>query len=405
MSFQGISQWGSVEFGTDGVGYAIRYNGNVTPISYEGAQASDSYPGGGLVAIGARQQSGGFQLVLAKGKGGFVSWSLDTSGNQLSSQDLSLDQVRAIEDAVNEDINGDGIVGTPDDAPPTNGALESISEQGRESTHLLGSSPEYTRTLRVVMLSPRSADEIVALCGVSHGSPHPDNPLATVFSVDVQEQLSEEDGTLVATVTAKYRVSENEEDWEPLPWERGDTWKFTTQGVAVPALTYFDGSTQKPLTNSAGDFFEGLTVDEAQQKITITGARQAFPSALAAAITNCVNDAPYLGFAANCVKVQGISGESASEVVNDQTVWYWKVTVELLARQTGWNLLLPDVGFNVIEGGTKKRATVELYGEQVASANPIALNGSGGKQPGNTPPAILDRRIYRQINMNSYFGS
>lgn len=406
MSFSVISQWGSVEFGTDELGYAIRYNSNVTPVTYDGAQASDSYPGGGLVAVGARQQSGGFQVVLAKGKGGFVSWSLDTSGNHLSSEDLSLDDVRTLESAVNQDINGDGIVGTPDGAQSGSGVFESISEQGRESTHLLGSSPEYTRTLRVVMLSPRSSDEIVALCGVSHGSPHPDNPNATVFSVEVQEEISEEDGSLVAIVTAKYKVSENEDDWDPMPWERGDVWKFQTQGVAVPALTYYEGTTPTPLTNSAGDFFQGLTVDEAQQKITITGARQAFPSGLAAAITNCVNDAPYLGFSTNCVKVQGISGEAASEVVNDQTVWYWKVTVELLARQSGWNLLLPDIGFNYIAGGEKKRATVKgPDGEDIASADPVALNGSGGLQAGGQLPAILDRRIYKQITMSTYFGT
>jgi len=406
MSFTVISQWGSVEFGTDEVGYALRYNSVVTPVTYDGAQASDSYPGGGLVAVGARQQSGGFQVVLAKGKGGFVSWSLDTSGNHLSSQDLSLDDVRAIESAVNEDINGDGTIGTPEGAPSGSGVLEGIFEQGRESTHLLGSSPEYTRTLRVVMLSARSSAEIVALCGVSHGSPHPENPNATVFSVEAQEQISEEDGSLVAVVTAKYKVSESENEWDPLPWERGDVWKFATQGVAVPALTYYQGTTPTPLTNSAGDFFEGVTVDEAQQKITITGNRQAFPSALAAAITNCVNDAPYLGFATNCVKVQGISGEAASEVVNEQTVWFWKVTVELLARQSGWNLLLPDIGFNYIDGGVKKRATVKgPDGEDIASANPVALNGNGGLQQGGQLPAILDRRIYKQITMSTYFGT
>jgi len=171
-------------------------------------------------------------------------------------------------------------------------------------------------------------------------------------------------------------------------------------------LTYYQGTTPTPLTNSAGDFFEGVTVDEAQQKITITGNRQAFPSALAAAITNCVNDAPYLGFATNCVKVQGISGEAASEVVNEQTVWFWKVTVELLARQSGWNLLLPDIGFNYIDGGVKKRATVKgPDGEDIASANPVALNGNGGLQQGGQLPAILDRRIYKQITMSTYFGT
>lgn len=413
MSFSPIRQLGNVTFGTTfnaevgGNVYALLKNGLVTTISYEGAPASSSNPGGGLTGVVAREKNGRAELILKDSSGKFVAWDLHPSGEYLSTRDVSAAEVHGIEKELNEDLNGDGDVGAPE--PPQDGSgspSEGVWEQGRQATHLLGSSPEYTRTFKVYLLSPTSADNIVAMCGVALGTMHPDQPNATVYSLEVSSESSEEGGYVVSTVTAKYKVKEtDDEDWEPLPWERGDTWKFTTQGVAVPALTYFDGSTQKPLTNSAGDFFEGLTVDEAQQKITITGARQAFPSALAAAITNCVNDAPYLGFAANCVKVQGISGESASEVVNDQTVWYWKVTVELLARQTGWNLLLPDVGFNVIEGGTKKRATVELDGEQVASANPIALNGSGGKQPGNTPPAILDRRIYRQISMNSYFGS
>lgn len=404
-----ISNWGGVEFGTDAGGYAIRYNGNTYPVTYEGAQASDSYPGGGVVAIGARQQTGGFELVLAKGKGGFVSWSLNAVGTYATSNDLSLAQVRAIEDAVNEDINGDGVVGTPEGAPSGDDVFESVSEQGRQSTHLLGSSPEFTRTFRVYLSGPKSTNEIADMCGASVGSEHPDEPLATVFSLEVSEEVSEDDGgQLVAIVTAKYKIPENEdENGETLPWLKADVWKFQTQGVAVPALAYFDGNTQKPLTNSAGDFFEGVTVDEAQQKITITGARLSFPSALAAAVTNCVNNAPYLGFAANCVKVQGISGESVSEVVNGQTVWYWKITSELLARQTGWNLLLPDIGFNFIQDGVKKRATVQgPDGEEIASANPVALDGNGGMQGGSTPlPAILDRRIYRQISMPTYFGA
>jgi hypothetical protein len=113
------------------------------------------------------------------------------------------------------------------------------------------------------------------------------------------------------------------------------------------------------LTNSAGDYFEGLTVDEAQQKVTIQSNRRDFPSALAAAVTNCVNNATYLGFAQDGVKVQGISGEQATEQVNGVDVKYWKITSELLCRQSGWSLLLPDVGFNYIDGGVKKRADVE----------------------------------------------
>jgi hypothetical protein len=206
-----------------------------------------------------------------------------------------------------------------------------------------------------------------------------------------------------ATVTAQYEV--REDDRTLLPWERSDTWKFATQGVAVPALVYLDGQTLKPLVNSAGDFFEGLLVDEAQQKVTIQANRQFFPSSLAASVTNCVNAGTYLGFPARHVKVQGISGERASEVIDGVPYFYWKITSELLCRQTGWDLLIPDIGFNFIEGGVKKRAFVEgPDNERVASANAVALNGTGGLAGAGNLPAILTRQIYRAINMSDFFG-
>lgn len=206
-----------------------------------------------------------------------------------------------------------------------------------------------------------------------------------------------------ATVTAQYEVRE---DGESLPWLRSDVWKFATQGVAVPALYYIDGNTIKPLVNSADDYFEGLLVDEAQQKVTITGNRESFPSALAASITNCVNAGPYLGFPARHVKVQGISGEIASETIGEVTYRYWKITSELLCRQTGWDLLLPDIGFNYIDNGVKKRASVQgPDGEQIASTNAVALNGTGGLAGAGNLPAILTRQIYREIDMSQFFGT
>lgn len=292
-------------------------------------------------------------------------------------------------------------------------AISSVSEQPRQAVHLLGASPEFVRTFEVQMTEPVAASLVLAACGVSHGSPHPDFPSATCFSVEVNEsfidrQDAPETGSaayLRAEVVAKYRVREDS-GRESLPWQRADVWKFQTQGVAVPALFYYDGQVQRPLTNSAGDYFEGLTVDEAQQKITIQSNRLAFPSALAAAVTNCVNDGSFLGFATDCVKVQGISGEMVTEVINEQSVTYWKITAELLGRQTGWNLLLPDVGFNFIEGGERKRAWVlGPDDEKIPSANPVALNGQGGLAGAGAFPEILVRRIYPQISMSSFFGT
>ncbi len=288
-----------------------------------------------------------------------------------------------------------------------------VIEQGREVVHKFGDSPDFTRTIRVELFAPVSAGLLVQLTGTTHGSPHPDASFAKCVDVQVTESLIEnpvENPTpgapppaiIAATIVAKYEIGD---DPGVLPWQRADVWKFQTQGVAVPALFYYDGTTQKPLTNSANDYFEGLLVDEAQQKVTIMSNRQTFPSALAAAVTNCVNDGVYLGFAQDCIKVQGISGERVEEEINGQKVHYWKITSELLARQTGWNLLLPDIGWNYIEGGEKKRASVKgPDGEEIPSANPIGLNGSGGKNTTGVP-TVLNRRVYKRISMSSYFGT
>lgn len=284
-------------------------------------------------------------------------------------------------------------------------SVHSFRELARTATHRIGESPQFERRWIVTLNDPdTTATLAVQSVGAIHGSSHPEVAHAKLNEVAVNEQY--EGNRYWMEVVAQYAIPTEElKDINLLPWLRPAVWKFVTQGVAVPALFYYDGNTQKPLTNSAGDYFEGLTVDEAQQKITIQVNKQNFPSAIAAAVTNCVNDSTYLGFGQDCVKVQGISGEQATEDIGGVEVAYWKITAELLGRQTGWNLLLPDVGFNYIDDGVKKRVDVEgPDGEQVASANPIALNGSGGKQTGATLPAILTRRVYKRISMSQYFG-
>jgi hypothetical protein len=286
-------------------------------------------------------------------------------------------------------------------------SVHSWRELPRTVTHLIGASPEFERRFALTLNDPdTTATAMVAAVGAAHGSPHPEVAAAICSELEVNEAF--EGNRYWAEVVARYRISAGAGQPDLLPWLRPDVWKFQTQGVAVPALTYLDGNTKKPLTNSAGDYFEGLTVDEAQQKITIMSNRQDFPSALAAAVTNCVNDSTYLGFAIDSIKVQGISGETASEVINGQEVTYWKITSELLGRQTGWNLLLPDVGLHYIDGGVRTRATVKgppPDEAQIPSAAPIALDGQGGKKNEGDLPEILERRVYRRITMTTYFGT
>lgn len=286
-------------------------------------------------------------------------------------------------------------------------SVHSFRELPRVNTHKFGESPQFERRFVLTLNDPNTNSGVmVGTVGAFHGSPHPETAAARCYELQVNEAY--EDSRYHAELIARYKIPLTENEYELLPWQRPDKWSFITQGVAVPALFYYDGQTQKPLVNSAADYFEGLLIDEGQQKIVIESNRQFFPSALAAEVTNSVNQAPYLGFPADHVKVQGISGEQQQEEINGQTVRYWKIKSELLGRQSGWNLLLPDIGFNFISGGVKKRAFVKgppPEEEEVATTNAVGLNGNGAQVAGGTLPAILTRRVYKQISLSEYFGT
>jgi hypothetical protein len=195
------------------------------------------------------------------------------------------------------------------------------------------------------------------------------------------------------------------------PTLRPAKWSFQTQGTTVPALFYYDqagNNSTKPLTNSSFDYFSGLTTDEAQCKVIIQENRPEFPSALAIDLTNTINSSAWIGGETHTWKCQGINGELKFEVFGETLYRFWSVTVELLYRQTGWPLQLPDVGFNFLFGNpvTQKRRAVVFdpeNAEWVASPGPVGLNGSGGLTLG--APAILERRVHREVNFNSFFAT
>jgi hypothetical protein len=207
-------------------------------------------------------------------------------------------------------------------------------------------------------------------------------------------------------VTYDYELP-TEEERDPNPMARPDVWSFSTGGAAVPALTYIDGTTLKPLVNSANDFFEGAMTEESEVRASISGNRASFPLGLAASVTNCVNSAPYLGAPKHSWKCQGISAQQATEMVNDAEVRYWQITSELVYRQSGWNLQLPDVGYNCIEGGTKVRAYVfdpDDSSVKIPCASPVALNSDGSIRTSGAP-SIIERRVHREVNFSTFFGT
>jgi hypothetical protein len=284
----------------------------------------------------------------------------------------------------------------------------------RTFSHKFGESPTAERKFVVTTDAPEAHQTLLNTVGIFHGSMHPEFSYLLCTEGSVTETDRQH-----AEITYRYEVPQvGSQDAQPNPLARPDVWSFSTGGAGVPALVYYHGSgngTRRSLTNSAGDFFEGAMTEEAELRCSISGNRPAFPIDIAAAVTNCVNSDSFLTAAPHQWKCQGISAQQQVEVVNGIEIKYWSVTVELVYRQSGWNLLLPNVGWNYIEGGEKRRAWVWSdpgaggTREQIASSNPMPLLANGGlstSSPGESnPPIILTRRVHREIAFTPYFGT
>lgn len=305
-------------------------------------------------------------------------------------------------------------------ADPDTGLIPVRVTETRSEDHKLGESAQFVRNITVRAGTVEELDAAVTGLNLSMGSPHPSQPLVPLTELSYEEEVEEErgGGELIvyrANIKATYVLKQSEKADESTgfsdPTTRPSQYTFESSGQPVAALYYFDNAGAiQPMANSAGDPIKGLQVDEAIQVISIKFNRYTFPWTLAAALTNCINSAPWEGFPARTVKCQGISAQSKQELVEDIPYWYYEIEVRLMYRQTGWDLYVPDVGFNFLEGGEKKRAFViapdlDEFGQQVKlpSADPVALNGAGGLA-GAAAPAILTRRIYTQVDFANYFS-
>ena len=249
--------------------------------------------------------------------------------------------------------------------------------------------------------TPVTEDEIVAATGVgTWGTAHPLRSWFVLRKFSIREGF---DGSPYhVEVTAEYgpmRVAELQ-----APTARPAEWSAEATQGEFPALFYYDGGTTKPLTNSANDYFPGLTTTESIVRATVKQNFSSWPFAWFAA-NNCVNSDFYLGCPQHTLRVNGITANLAFEESSTGTAAYYEATATLLYRESGHNLQLPDVGFNYIAGSEKRRALVFDFENAVwlPSPNPVALNGSGGLASG--APAVLDRRVCPEANFGGLFGA
>lgn len=283
----------------------------------------------------------------------------------------------------------------------------SYRELGRTIEGAIGESTVAKRRFVVILddnatVTPTAnLDVVAAVGGGLWGAAHPEFSFLKLRKVVMNETFG--DNPYHVEVILEYAVLTQNQALAPL--DRVPDWKFeVVSGEQVPALFYYDGSTQRPLTNSANDYFEGLTVEESLTRATITQNYQSRPDGLIGSFGYLNSDA-FAGAAIHHCKHEGSKIERVEELWGNVVVAYWKAESQILFRPTGWNLQLPDVGFNYLSGGQKRRAMVFDFenGEFVPSAGPVGLNGSGAQT--GSYPAILERRVLPETSFSSLFGS
>ena len=110
-----------------------------------------------------------------------------------------------------------------------------------------------------------------------------------------------------------------------------------------------------PCVNAALDPIEGLTMETAEARLRITGARPAFPASLAMTYVGSTNKKAYAGgkpYTWKCMSIEGVESEAdiddGTGSGNTTKLEYWQVTVDLAYRAEGWATEAFDVGYNEI---------------------------------------------------------
>lgn len=262
-------------------------------------------------------------------------------------------------------------------------------------------------TLTAATPGPPSTQSLIEECipgsWSSWNQAHPDLSFLKLRKVTLNERF--EDDPYKVEVIAEYGLLTAEELLHPT--SRAAVWSFESKPAEVPALFYYHGTTpgavgegnatKRPLTNSAYDFFPGLSTEESLVSIKIKrnfltlGATNGPTTWIAA--QGFLNNATYFNCAAHTLKVASVEAVFTSSEFAGQLVSYYETTATLLYRQSTHNLLLPDVGFNFIDGNEKRRAMVFDWknNEWVATPNPVGLDGNGGQTL--NAPSILTRRV------------
>ena len=254
--------------------------------------------------------------------------------------------------------------------------------------------------------------------GCDIGSAHPEFAFLKLLDIQINEI-----DKYHAEALLNYGIKP---DLEKNPVDRPDVWHFSIGGASVACTRYyFNDDTDQlhiPLENTAQDPYEGIMVPESTMHLTISSNRNRFFLETERLKVNTLNRFPWLGCDKHTWLCTGVSGEYATEMVEEQEVKYWKISYELEYRISTHNLFLPNSGFNYIKPGTparKMRAWVRSLSDPldtgsevitVACTMPVALKDDGDiddnieQSPQTRVASIKEFRIYKHIDFADAFG-
>jgi len=286
-------------------------------------------------------------------------------------------------------------------------SVASFRELGRTLEGEVGGTTVAKRRFIVILddnatVSPTAnLDVIKAVGGGEWGVEHPEFKFLKLRKATMSETFG--DNPYHVEVNLEYGVLPSKLLLAPLL--RSAEWVFeAVSGDQIPALFFYDGITKQPLTNSAYDFFEGLTVPESLTRATITKNYATRPDALLNSF-GFLNSDVFSGAAIHSCKHEGSKIEQVEELWGNVRYNFWRAESQIIFRPSGWNLQLPDIGFNFISGGQKRRAMVFDFqnAEWIPSSGPLGLDGNGGLTGGY--PAILNRRVLPETSFSVLFGA
>lgn len=289
------------------------------------------------------------------------------------------------------------------------GLLEGIRDcremyRGRSRKANLEGVPEYTREflVRTSVINPNMV-YVSAAPGVAWRSGYPDD----VNAVLVESSVSQ-DGESPFHYKVSYTYRHLDET-NLIPWNRPTNLSFSGALASAPAFWHYstgDNSTKAIVVNSAGDPLSGLDRDEAEFTVTLQyNQRPPFDFALAKEYVGAINSDLYSGCPARTWKCQSISANRKFEVIPNVVptgppvkVFYYETSITLAYRETTWDLLTWDVGFNEVVSGQRKKI---LAGSEPVS-EPVALQNGVAKPPGQ-PPNQLQFRVYKLLPFATKF--